>query len=163
MPSENHSSSKEAQSGLKEITLDQLQKNKQEEELNTHFKNISPNDKVQNNVRRIDPKSIRLLSSRGTKKEIINLNPQNPQNGRFESARQIQNQSSTNLVKTQQISDENEDILMRSQANGNIEQSCNSQDIRTEIESASFQDISEPNIKEKVSDGNDSAELMSSI
>ena len=163
MPSENHSSSKEAQSGLKEITLDQLQKNKQEEELNTHFKNISPNDKVQNNVRRIDPKSIRLLSSRGTKKEIINLNPQNSQNGRFESARQIQNQSSTNLVKTQQISDENEDILMRSQANGNIEQSCNSQDIRTEIESASFQDISEPNKKEKVSDGNDSAELMSSI
>ena len=61
------------------------------------------------------------------------------------------------------MSDENEEILMRSKANGNIEQSCNSQDIRTEIESASFQEMSELNKKEKVSDGNDSAELMSSI
>ena len=61
------------------------------------------------------------------------------------------------------MTEENEGIQMRSQANGNIEQSCNSQDIKTEIESASFQDISEPKKKEEVSDGNDSTELMSSI
>ena len=79
MPSENHSSSNQELSGLKEVTVEQMFSSKP---INDHFKGISPNLDGKIGVKKIDASRIRLLSSRsskGVKKEIITLNSQNIQ------------------------------------------------------------------------------------
>lgn len=66
-------------------------------------------------------------------------------------------------MKEKKVDNEVEEVQTQSQANGNQNQSGIQEDIRTEIEGASFQDLSEPPKEQEVSDGNDSTELMSSI